>query len=44
MNSFEGETTSAVYNDKLAELERQRESMMSKPLKDRDIRIFQIKP
>lgn len=38
-NSFEGET-SVVYNDKLQELEKQREYIMSKPVKDREIKIY----
>lgn len=40
---IEGET-SVVFNEMLAEQKKRREEMMSKPIKDRDIKVFQLKP
>lgn len=36
---YEGQS-SMVYNEKLADLEKERERLMSKPIKDREIKIF----
>lgn len=38
-NQVEGES-SVIFNDKLKELEMERERMMSTPIKDRRIRIY----
>lgn len=41
--NYEGET-SVVFNEMLAEQKKRRDEMMSKPVKDRDIKVFELKP
>lgn len=33
-----------MFNEKLAQLEDERRRLMSKPIKDRDIKVLQIEP
>ena len=40
---YEGET-SVKFNDMLAEEKERREKLMSKPVQDRQIKVFELKP
>ena len=43
VEAYEGES-SVAYNEKLAELENERQEMMSRPIKNREVRVYQIEP